>query len=129
MIRFLCVSAAMMLLPAASFSASLTLAEAAKREDKAAVRSLLEQKADVNAPLPDGTTALHWAVETDDLATVDLLIQALAEALQNRVAGQAHEIIHPVPSAPPHHPPPAEPAVGPHHHLHLRPSLPQPLDQ
>ena len=76
MIRFLCVSAAMMLLPAASFSASLTLAEAAKREDKAAVRSLLEQKADVNAPLPDGTTALHWAVETDDLATVDLLIQA-----------------------------------------------------
>ena len=76
MMRFLYVSAAMVLLPAASFSASLTVAEAAMREDKAAVRSLIEQKADVNAVLPDGTTALHWAVETDDLETVALLIQA-----------------------------------------------------
>jgi ankyrin repeat protein len=76
MIRFVCVSAAMVLLPAAGFSASLTLAEAAKLQDKAAVRSLIEQKADVNAVLPDGTTALHWAVETDDLDTVALLIQA-----------------------------------------------------
>jgi uncharacterized protein len=76
MSRFLCVSAAVVLLPAASFSAALTLAEAAMRGDKAAVRSLIEQKADVNAVLPDGTTALDWAVETDDLETVTLLLQA-----------------------------------------------------
>jgi len=76
MIRFLCVSAAMVLFPAPSFSASLTVAEAAMHEDKAAVRSLIEQKADVNAVLPDGTTALHWAVETDDAETVGLLLQA-----------------------------------------------------
>ena len=44
MIRFLCVSAAMVLLPAAGFSASLTLAEAAMREDKAAVRALIAAK-------------------------------------------------------------------------------------
>jgi len=46
------------------------------REDPAAVRTLLQQKADVNATLPDGATALHWAVNSDDLQTVGLLIQA-----------------------------------------------------
>ncbi|HUI55454.1 MAG TPA: ankyrin repeat domain-containing protein [Bryobacteraceae bacterium] len=76
MTRFLYISAAAILLPAATFAASLSLAEAAKQEDKAAVRSLLAEKADVNAPLSDGTTALHWAAETDDADTVDLLLQA-----------------------------------------------------
>jgi len=52
------------------------LAEAARREDRQAIRALLEQKAEVNAPLPDGSTALHWAVEADDLETVDLLLKA-----------------------------------------------------
>jgi ankyrin len=41
-----------------------------------AVRSLLQQKANVNAPQVDGTTALHWAVRADDLETADLLIRA-----------------------------------------------------
>ena len=76
MIRFLCVSAMAILLPAAGFSASLSVAEAARQQDKAAIRSLLAAKADVNAPLSDGTTALHWAAETDDAATIDLLIEA-----------------------------------------------------
>jgi ankyrin repeat protein len=51
------------------------LAEAAMKGDKAAVRSLLQQKADVGAALPDGTTALHWAVRADDVETADLLIR------------------------------------------------------
>ena len=55
-----------------------TLADAVKREDRAAVRKLLQQKIDVNAPLTDGSTALHWAVESDDLETVGLLIAAHA---------------------------------------------------
>ena len=38
------------------------VADAAMRGDKAAVRALLAQKADVNAPQADGATALHWAV-------------------------------------------------------------------
>jgi ankyrin repeat protein len=40
------------------------------------VRDLIRQKADVNATLPDGATALHWAANEDDLDTVGLLIQA-----------------------------------------------------
>jgi ankyrin repeat protein len=32
--------------------------------------------AEVNAAEPDGTTPLHWAVQLDDVATVDLLIRA-----------------------------------------------------
>jgi ankyrin repeat protein len=40
------------------------------------VRSLLQKKADVNAPQVDGTTALHWAVRYDDLDTADLLIRS-----------------------------------------------------
>ena len=44
--------------------------------DKAAVRTLLQQKADVNAPQVDGATALHWAIYRDDAEMVDLLIRA-----------------------------------------------------
>jgi len=43
------------------------VADAAMRRNKSAVRALLQQKADVNAAQIDGTTALHWAVEADDL--------------------------------------------------------------
>jgi ankyrin repeat protein len=52
------------------------LADAAMKGNKEAVRSLLQRKANVNAPQVDGTTALHWAVRSDDLETVDLLIRA-----------------------------------------------------
>src|SRR5258705_11305935 len=52
------------------------LAEAAKRGDKAGVRSLLQAHVDVNAPLGDGATALAWTVHKDDLETMDLLIRA-----------------------------------------------------
>ena len=52
------------------------LAEAARREDRSAVRALLGEKAEVNVPLPDGSTALHWAVQADDLESVNLLLDA-----------------------------------------------------
>lgn len=52
------------------------LADAAMHRDMAAVRSLLNQKADVNAPGTDGTPALHWVVRVDDLETAKLLVQA-----------------------------------------------------
>ena len=51
------------------------LAQAAKNKDKAAIRLLLKQKLDVNAPQADGATALHWAAHWDDVETVDLLIE------------------------------------------------------
>lgn len=53
-----------------------SVADAAEARQKETVRSLISQKADVNAPQPDGTTALHWAVRADDLETVELLIRA-----------------------------------------------------
>ena len=51
------------------------VADAAMKDDKAAVRALLAQKADVNAPQVDGATALHWAIYRDDAELVDLLIR------------------------------------------------------
>lgn len=65
-----------LLLSVSSLYADSRLADAAMAPDREAVRSLLKQKADVNAPQPDGTTALHWAVRQDDLETADLLIRA-----------------------------------------------------
>jgi uncharacterized protein len=54
----------------------LRLVEAVKSRNAAAVRALLQQHADVNAPQPDGATPLHWAAYWDDRGTADLLIGA-----------------------------------------------------
>ena len=54
---------------------NVPLVEAARRGDLAAVRRLLDQKADVNAQGGDGATALHWASHLDKPELVDLLIQ------------------------------------------------------
>ena len=52
------------------------LVEAARGRDREAVRSLLEQQADVNSTQGDGATALLWTVHWSDLETTDLLIRA-----------------------------------------------------
>jgi len=52
------------------------VADAAMRGDTTAVRALIQQKADVNAPQVDGATALHWAIYRDDEELVDLLIRS-----------------------------------------------------
>lgn len=57
----------------------LPLVEAAKRGDTAAVRALLRDRPDVNAPDVDGTTALHWAAERDNVDAVTLLVRAGAD--------------------------------------------------
>ena len=40
------------------------------------MRAALARKADVNEPQVDGNTALHWAVERDDLEMAEMLIRA-----------------------------------------------------
>src|SRR5256885_2520147 len=61
------------------------IADAAMKGDKAAIRTLIQQKADVNAAQIDGATALHWAVYKDDLEMIELLLAAGARAdVKNR---------------------------------------------
>ena len=55
------------------------LADAAKRADWAAVRTLLQQGAGVDARQGDGSTALHWASYWDHPETAALLIRAGSE--------------------------------------------------
>jgi ankyrin len=57
-------------------AAGSELADAAMKRNLPAVRSLLAQKADVNAAQQDGATALHWAVHFDDVDMVDLLVRS-----------------------------------------------------
>ena len=56
------------------------LIEAIKARDVEAVRSLLEQRVDVNVRQGDGATALHWAVHLDDENVVDMVLRAGAHA-------------------------------------------------
>ena len=69
------------LLAVATLSAADTrVLEAVKRRDPAAVAALLRDKADVNAALADGSTALSWAAYFNDSESSDLLLKAGAKA-------------------------------------------------
>jgi ankyrin repeat protein len=57
-------------------AANSPLADAARKDDREGVRSLLHEHAEVNAPQVDGTTALHWSVRQDDLEMSRLLLKA-----------------------------------------------------
>jgi uncharacterized protein len=52
------------------------VADAVMHGDRVAVRKLVEQHADVNAPQADGATALHWAVFRSDKDLLDVLLKA-----------------------------------------------------
>jgi ankyrin repeat protein len=61
----------------AAFGApSSPVADAAMRGDRAVLRSLLGEKANVDAPQADGATAIQWAAYREDPETADLLIAA-----------------------------------------------------
>ena len=57
-------------------AADARVAEAAKQRDAKTLKTLIAQRVDVNAPQPDGATALHWAVYWNDAEAVDLLLRA-----------------------------------------------------
>jgi uncharacterized protein len=64
----------------AGIDGDANLAAAVKDGDRTTAIALLQKRTDVNAPEPDGTTALHWAVRQDDGELVDRLIKAGANA-------------------------------------------------
>jgi ankyrin repeat protein len=66
--------------------ATPAIADAAQRGDLAEVRALLT-KYDVNAPLGDGMTALHWAAERGDVAMATALLKAGAKPSGTTVNG------------------------------------------
>ena len=64
------------LFAAAAYGAADSLADAVQRQDSVATHALLEQHADVNATLADGSTALLWAAHWGDFPMVDLLLRS-----------------------------------------------------
>ena len=60
-------------------AADSLVAQAARSGDAAAVRTLIQQRVDVNAPEVDGTTALHWAARSGDVELVAALLRAGAK--------------------------------------------------
>src|SRR5579862_4771025 len=72
----LCSAAFCFLLTPAFAAVSSPVADAAMGGDKTAVKTLIDKKADVNAPQADGATALQWAAYRNDLDMADLLLRA-----------------------------------------------------
>ena len=86
-IRHAVAAAAVILVPAIYLvvsnavlnAADSPVADAAMKGDKAAVQTLIKQKADVNLPQADGATAIQWAAYRNDVDMADLLIAAGAD--------------------------------------------------
>ena len=64
------------LTPVVAAVADTRLADAVKNRDTQTVHALLQQRAAVNTPQADGTTALHWAVHWNDQEIAELLLRA-----------------------------------------------------
>jgi ankyrin repeat protein len=74
--RIIGTSLALVLWSTAGLGAASEVADAVMKGDSAALRALLAQGTDVNAPQGDGATALHWAVYRSDTSMAAILIQA-----------------------------------------------------
>jgi len=84
------LSAAALLLSAVNLSAASAdapVADAMEKMDRAAVRALLQRKADINAPQVDGMTALHWAAYQDDLESVVRVVRRGGQTEARRLNG------------------------------------------
>ena len=65
--------------PFTAFAAENKLLAAVKTDDHASLKKLLAAHANVNAPLPDKSTVLAWAVDRQDEDSVKLLLAAGAK--------------------------------------------------
>jgi ankyrin repeat protein len=79
-VRRIAIAPIVLLLTATGAAAQTLVADAVMKRDMAALRALLQRKADVNAVQVDGSTALHWAVYHDNLEAADLLLAAGARS-------------------------------------------------
>jgi ankyrin len=79
-LRIAAALAALLLAGAAPVSAEPALVDAARAGDTDAAMALIGSGADVDAPEPNGTTALHYAVYRSDVALVERLLDAGANA-------------------------------------------------
>ena len=70
--------------PAWGAEPDLRLVQAAADNDRAAVRTLLAARVDVNAGRADGATPLLWAAHWNDLEMADMLIAARANVKRRR---------------------------------------------
>src|SRR5262245_37971985 len=57
---------------------SVSLVDAIRNGDATAIRKLAEDRSQVNAVAPDGTTPLHWAAYLDNLEAATALLRAQA---------------------------------------------------
>src|SRR5262252_4681651 len=71
--------AGVFLLTVSLAAANSDVADAAMRKDRAAVQTLLQKGANVNAAQADGARAIHWAVYNGDLELVKMLVAAGAD--------------------------------------------------
>ena len=80
MVRLVTIAAVLLLAALDVHAADGDLIAAVKSGDVKTVKERLSKHADPKAAEPDGTTALHWAVQNEDLETADLLIKAGANS-------------------------------------------------
>src|SRR4051812_11533629 len=75
-------SIAILLLALCGFAApaDLRLIEAVKTSQSGTVQALLQQHVNANTAEPDGTTALHWAAQKNNVEAAGLLLRAGANA-------------------------------------------------
>ncbi|OGT81381.1 MAG: hypothetical protein A3J35_03455 [Gammaproteobacteria bacterium RIFCSPLOWO2_02_FULL_52_10] len=76
-----------LLLVTSAINAASEVADAVMRNETATLEKLLAGKADVNAPQPDGATALHWAAYRGEPDTVRILLDAGADTSAANRAG------------------------------------------
>ena len=74
-----CIGVAGLALGLAAWAVPSPVADAAAKGDAAALKTLIQQKADVNGTQPDGATALQWAAYKNDLTMADVLLAAGAD--------------------------------------------------
>jgi uncharacterized protein len=70
----------LMAIATTAVAADLRLVDAVRNQDPQQIRTLLNQKVDVNARSGDGSTALLWAAHWNDLETGGVLIRAGADS-------------------------------------------------